>query len=165
MTCTFLDNITLSPIYATSSGYTEREIPKSSYLSRIEDVTIESVHLCNHEHYHKEVYCPMMNKFCSDFHGYDEEEHDEMPDELTSVGWIDVDIQHLNSVKRTGVEQMCDVCIIFKELKFLGKLLTLNDVMNDSSLPELDKLFKRVYDEDEINIFHAKIRILKDFLK
>eukprot|EP00957_Ditylum_brightwellii_P013300 1003526-Ditylum_brightwellii.AAC.1 len=127
----------------------------------------------------------MMNKVCSDVCGYNEDEDDEMPDELTSVGWIYGDIKHLKAIvkdemydqcitdksarckqsaKRTGVEQMCDVCIIYKEVKHLEKLLTLNDILNDSLSPELDKLFKNLYDEDEINISSAKIRLLKDFL-
>eukprot|EP00957_Ditylum_brightwellii_P209775 15363196-Ditylum_brightwellii.AAC.1 len=36
--------------------------------------------------------------------------------------------------------------------------------MNDSLSPELDQLFKSQYDEDEMNISHVKILILKDFL-
>eukprot|EP00957_Ditylum_brightwellii_P177122 13492839-Ditylum_brightwellii.AAC.1 len=36
--------------------------------------------------------------------------------------------------------------------------------MNESSSPELDKLFKNLYNEDEINVYSVKIRILKDFL-
>eukprot|EP00957_Ditylum_brightwellii_P136255 10391558-Ditylum_brightwellii.AAC.1 len=90
ITFTFLGNGTMSPIYVTSSGYTEREIPKSSYSSGIKfipipglciernrdptyqkvgylvllqkDLTLEAAHLRNHEHYHKEVYHPMMNR-------------------------------------------------------------------------------------------------------
>ena len=63
-----------------------------------------------------------------------------LPDHLTSVGWNDGDIQQLKAIvkkengdqclqyknikckqsaKRSGVEQMCDVCIIFLLLKQL----------------------------------------------
>eukprot|EP00957_Ditylum_brightwellii_P118362 9027054-Ditylum_brightwellii.AAC.1 len=88
MMFTFLGNGTMSPIYVTSSERNcDPTCQKAGYLVLFQkDATIESVHLHNNEHYHKEVYHPMMNKVYSDLYGYDEDEYGEIPDELTSVG-------------------------------------------------------------------------------
>ena len=85
--------------YVTVSGLTEIELPsnecssgilvvpipgisiesnrgptfqKSGYaLFMINTVSDESVHLNNHEHYHKEVYKPCMDYICMVMHGFD----------------------------------------------------------------------------------------------
>ena len=80
-------------------------------------------------------------------HGYDNDEKLEVSDELQSVGWNDGDVMILDdivkeeigkkciennnigcnqSLKRTGVEQMCDVAIIFNLLNHIEKQTTLN---------------------------------------
>ena len=117
------------------------ECQKKGYLVLLQNgVSLESVHLKNHEHYHREVYKPSINSIRKTMHGCDVENVDEVPNHLTSVGWNDGDIQQLKAIvkkengdqclqyknikckqsaKRSGVEQMCDVCIIFLLLKQL----------------------------------------------
>ena len=213
LTFTFLGNGLMMPIYVTAAGFTERDIPRSSCPSGIlvipipglcmernrdrlnqkkgylvllrSDVALESVHMRNHEHYYKTVYEPYINDIRKNIHGYEVKEDEEIPDVLTSVGWMDGDIQQLKAVvknelrkqclkskirkckqsaRRTGVEQMCDVSLCFKELKRIEKETTLSDIVNESLSEPLEALFKEYRDSGKINIPGKKINILKDFL-
>ena len=117
-------------------------------------------------------------------HGCDVENVDEVPYHLTSVGWNDGDIQQLKatfkkeigdqclqyknikckqSAKRSGVEQMCDVCIIFLLLKQLERETTIDSLPFDSLSDELADIFEKL-NNDGINIKQNKVRTLKDFL-
>ena len=109
-------------------------------------VSDESVHLKNHDHYHKELYRPCMYYIRKVMHGFDNDGTVEVSDKFQPVGWNDGGIMILanksneeigkqciknnniickKSVKRTGVEKMCDVAIIFNLLKQVEKKTTL----------------------------------------
>eukprot|EP00957_Ditylum_brightwellii_P071656 5447619-Ditylum_brightwellii.AAC.1 len=95
------------------SPHVQVELKSFPYLVSVLKA-IATQHARSHEHYHKEVYHLTMNKVCSDFHGYDEEDLNEMPDELTSVGWNNGGIQHLTTVVR---EEIYDECIPDKNIR------------------------------------------------
>ena len=113
----------------------------------------ESVHLKNHLHYHNEVYKPKINAIRKAMHAFDVYLNKEVPDDLTSVGWNDGDLLQLKAIvkeaikeqcllfknvkckqsaKRSGVEQMCDVAIMFLLLKQLERNTTIDDIPFDS---------------------------------
>eukprot|EP00957_Ditylum_brightwellii_P193688 14749526-Ditylum_brightwellii.AAC.2 len=56
------------------------------------DSALESVHLRNHTHYHKEVYQPCLTNIRQCMHGYVNEEEEDVPDESISVEWNDGDV-------------------------------------------------------------------------
>ena len=110
----------------------------------------------------------------------------EIPDELLCVGWSDGDINHLKSLvkedtreqclqgknikckqsaKRTGVEQPADVSVIFKLLKQTERTTTLDDIINDTLSPMLDKIFKDLYKANELNLQPFKLVVLKLVLR
>jgi hypothetical protein len=149
------------------------------------DVSEESVHLRNHEFYQKEVYRSTVKNIRKDIHNFEMDNITEIPDELLCVGWSDGDINHLKSLvkedtreqclqgknikckqsaKRTGVEQPADVSVIFKLLKQTERTTTLDDIMNDTLSPMLDKIFKDLYKANELNLQSFKLVVLKDFL-
>ena len=115
-------------------------------------VSEESVNLKNHEHNYKEVYKPCMDYICKVMHGFDNYEKVEVSDEFHSVSWNDGDnmiladivkedlgnqciknnnIRCKQSVKRTRVEKMCNVAIIFNILNHIEKKTTLKDIPFD----------------------------------
>ena len=132
---TFLGNGDVFPAYVFIGGFSEHDIPKSScpygikvipipglcmecnrdplanktgYLVLLrKEVSLESVHMRNYEHYHKEVYRPSMNKAREYFHQYLHSDEKEMPDELTSVGWLDGDIQQLKAIVKDEIRSQC----------------------------------------------------------
>mmetsp|Transcript_17665 Transcript_17665/g.25949 ORF Transcript_17665/g.25949 Transcript_17665/m.25949 type:complete len:148 (-) Transcript_17665:2604-3047(-) len=111
--------------YVTVSGLTARDLPPKSCPSGIlpvpipglcmerskdpscekvgylmllrSDVSLESVHLRNHTHYHKNVYKPCMNEVRKHTHQFDIDTEKEVPINLTSVGWNDGDVHQLKS--------------------------------------------------------------------
>ena len=112
-------------------------------------VSEESVNLKNHEHYHREVYKPCMDYIGKVMHGFANDKKVVVSDEFQSVGWNDGDFMMLadivkekignqciennniicnKSVKRTGVDKMCDVAIIFNLLKQIEIQEKLKDI-------------------------------------
>ena len=213
LTFTFTGSGQVFNPYVTVSGITERELPKATCPSGIlvvpiaglsmernrdpsckkkgyvvflrNDVSDESVHLKNHEHYHKEVYKPYIDYIRKVLHGYNIDGTDTVSDELQSVGWNDGDIMMLaaivkeemgkqcmennnvrnkQSVKRTGVEQMCDVAVIFNSLKHIERSTTLKDIPFDSLSVIIESTFKDLHDDGILDLKKNKARILKDFL-
>eukprot|EP00957_Ditylum_brightwellii_P045691 3467171-Ditylum_brightwellii.AAC.1 len=105
--------------YIIVTGLTERELPKDECPSGIfkvpmpglcmewnhdptcndigyavfsrNTVSEELVHLKNHEHYHNDLYKPTINAIRNSTHKFDVEVSEDMPDELSSVGWNDGD--------------------------------------------------------------------------
>ena len=125
-------------------------------------VSEESVHLKNHENYHKEVYKPCMDYIRKVMHGFDNDKKVEVSDEFQWVGWNDGDnmmladivkedignqcIENNNiicnkSVKRTGVDQTYDVAIIFNLLKQIEKQTTLKEIPFYSLSFVIDAIF------------------------
>ena len=95
-------------------------------------------------------------------HGFDNDEKVEVSYEFQSVGWNDGDIMMLadkvkekigkkcsknnnirckQSVKRTEVEKMCNVAIIFNLLKYIEKQTTLKDIPFDYLSFVIDAIF------------------------
>ena len=67
-------------------------------------------------------------------------------------------------VKRTGVDQMCHVAIIFNLLKQIEKQTTLKDIPFYSLFFVIDAIFSELKEIDKLYINANKVRILKDFL-
>ena len=66
----------------------------------INTVSEESVHLKNHEHYHKELYKPCMDYICKVIQWFDNDEKVSVSDQSQSVGWYDGDIMMLAGIVR-----------------------------------------------------------------
>eukprot|EP00957_Ditylum_brightwellii_P134096 10223547-Ditylum_brightwellii.AAC.1 len=118
-------------------------------------------------------------------HKFESNGEEENPDELASVGWNNGDVNQLKemvkeefaeqcircknmkckqSAKQSGVEQMCDVCIIFKLLKQIERETTLRNILYDSLSSVIDNIFKSYQMEDKLYTKQNKYHILKDFL-
>ena len=131
------------------------------------------------------MFQPGVSKLRKDLHGFDHVMSNEVPDHLTSVSWCDGDIQQLSgivreevmkrcvdqkhiknkqSVKRTGVEQMADVSVIFKDLKACEKSTTLIDVPFDSLSGYCNTVFKSLFNEGVLKLKNQKSFVLHDFL-
>ena len=68
------------------------------------------------------------------------------------------------SVKRTGVEQMCYVAIIFNLLKHIEKYTTLIDIPFYSLSFVIDAIFSELKEMDKLHINAKIVRMLKNFL-
>ena len=66
--------------------------------------------------------------------------------------------------KITGVDQICDVAIIFNLLKQIEKQTTLKDIPFDYLSFVIDAIFYEQKEMDKLHINAKKVSILKDFL-
>ena len=97
----------------------------------------------------------------------------EVSDEFQSVGWNDDyiimlvnivkedigkqciennNIRCKHPVKRTGVEKMCDVAIIFNLPKHIEKQTTLKEILFDSLYFVIDDIFSELKEMDKLHL-------------